>query len=298
LAQERAKQIVATQRRAEVRRRRMTIAGSLIAVVVVAIGVLVGVKFASNSNTPDATASRAPASAAVIQGVTTVPTGTYDTVGSGTINAMPNTISNQTPLVSNGKPLLLYVGAEYCPFCAAERWGMVAALSRFGTFSNLGQTHSSTTDTFPNTQTLSFHGSTYTSQYLEFQGVEETTNVQSGNSYTPLDTLTAAQNATLTKYNAAPYVPASAAGSIPFIDFGNLAISSGASFSPQLLAGKSADQIATALANPSDPIAKAVLGQANAFTNLICQMTKNQPSTVCSTTAAMAYQGKFSAASS
>ena len=40
-------------------------------------------------------------------------------------------------LTADGKPLVLYVGAEYCPYCAAERCAMVQALSRFGTFSNL-----------------------------------------------------------------------------------------------------------------------------------------------------------------
>jgi hypothetical protein len=34
---------------------------------------------------------------------------------------------------------MLYIGAEYCPYCAAERWPLVMALSKFGTFSNLPQ---------------------------------------------------------------------------------------------------------------------------------------------------------------
>ncbi len=39
------------------------------------------------------------------------------------------------------------MGAEYCPFCAAQRWAMVNAFSRFGTFTGLTTTHSSSTDT-------------------------------------------------------------------------------------------------------------------------------------------------------
>ena len=46
-------------------------------------------------------------------------------------------IQNSTELTLNNKPEILYIGAEYCPFCAAERWSMIIALSRFGTFSNL-----------------------------------------------------------------------------------------------------------------------------------------------------------------
>jgi hypothetical protein len=105
-----------------------------------------------------------------------------------------------------------------------------------------------------------------------------------------LDTPTAEQQQVLDKYNAAPFVPASDAGSIPFVDFGNRALVSGSSFSPQLLAGKTADQIAAALSDPSDPIAKAVDGTANAFTALLCQMTDGQPGNVCAAPAAGAYQ--------
>ncbi len=47
------------------------------------------------------------------------------------------------------KPQVAYIGAEYCPFCASERWPMVIALSRLGTFSGLGLTTSSATDVFP-----------------------------------------------------------------------------------------------------------------------------------------------------
>ncbi len=72
---------------------------------------------------------------------------------------------------------------------------------------------------------------------------------------------------------------------------------SGASYSPQLLAGKSADEIAAALSDPANPIAQAVDGTANAFTTLLCQLTNGQPGTVCTSTAATAYKGKLHAAS-
>src|SRR6202043_382420 len=52
---------------------------------------------------------------------------------------------------SDGKPEILYVGAEYCPYCAAQRWAVVTALSHFGTFSGLGTTTSSASDVDPNT---------------------------------------------------------------------------------------------------------------------------------------------------
>ena len=32
----------------------------------------------------------------------------------------------------SGKCLVFFMGAEFCPFCAAERWAIVGALDRFG----------------------------------------------------------------------------------------------------------------------------------------------------------------------
>ena len=88
---------------------------------------------------------------------------------------------------------MLYIGAEFCPICATQRWPMTVALSHFGTFSNLQQTHSAVSD--GNIPTLSYYGSTFTSPYLTFTPVETTTNQPSGNYYQTLETPTAAQNA-------------------------------------------------------------------------------------------------------
>src|SRR6201999_1919717 len=98
--------------------------------------------------------------------------------------------SGQSALTKDGKPSVVYIGAEYCPYCATERWAMVMALSRFGTFKNLGVSHSSGTDVYADTQTFTFHGSPFTSPYLVFDGVETQSNVAAGNSYATLDTPT------------------------------------------------------------------------------------------------------------
>lgn len=123
--------------------------------------------------------------------------------------------------------------------------------------------------------------------------METQTNVRQGNTYTPLDTPTAEQLKVLQTYDAPPYVPASSAGSIPFIDFGNKYVISGASISPTLLAGKTPEQVAAALSDPSSPIAQAVDGAANAFTAALCQLTGGQPSNVCTSPAVTAYQAKI-----
>jgi hypothetical protein len=297
-ALERARQAMAAQRRAEERRRRLLIAAAAVGAVVLVVGILIVVKLTGGSGGGSATpaASASPASSAVLSAVTSVPADTLDKVGTGKVAKLPSTLTGQPALTDGGKPLVVYLGAEYCPFCAAQRWAVVVALSRFGTFSNLGQTYSSSSDVYPNTPTLSFHGASYTSQYLAFQGVEMESNQRQGNGYAPLDTLTPQQQDLLKKYDAPPYVDANSAGAIPFIDFGNQAVISGASFDPQLLAGKTHQEIAAALSDPASPIAQAVDGTANAFTTLLCQLTKNQPANVCTSSAATAYQGKFHAA--
>jgi len=90
--------------------------------------------------------------------------------------------------------LLLYVGANFCSYCAAERWAIVSALSRFGTFSNLGLTSSTTDDTFPATPSFSFHGSSYTSRFITLQAVELSGNARDvTGSYPRLDSVTKTQ---------------------------------------------------------------------------------------------------------
>jgi hypothetical protein len=159
---------------------------------------------------------------------------------------------------------------------------MAVALSRFGTWSGLGQTSSSATDVYPSTPTLSFHGAKLTSSYVSFTGVETTTNQPlAGGGYQALDSLTSADAALVQKYNAAPYVPSGAAGSIPFIDIGGTYVSSGAAFTPQLLANKTQAQVAAALKDPKDPIAQAIGGSANVLTAAVCRVTGGQPAAVC-----------------
>jgi hypothetical protein len=181
---------------------------------------------------------------------------------------------------------MLYMGAEYCPYCAAERWSMIVALSRFGTFSGLSTIHSSTTDTPANIPTWTFHGSSYTSKYLTFTPVEMQTNVvdPSTGQYPVLEKPTAAQQALLTKYDAPPYVASADAGAIPFIYFGGKYLSVGATYDPTVLNGKSWDQIASALSDPNSAIAKAIGGSANHITAAICKMTGNQPASACTAT--------------
>ncbi len=279
----------AAARRAEQRRRILIASGSIFVVIVIVV-VFIVVKAATGSSPSSAakSASNGPTGAAlagVVTKVTSVPASTLNAVGDGggAVTNKPATIPGST-LTTDGKPEMLYMGAEYCPYCAAERWAMIVALSRFGTFSGLATVHSSSTDVYANTSTWTFVHATYTSKYLAFTPVEMQTNIPASTGYTTLQTPTSAENALLAKYDNAPYISSSDAGSIPFVDFGNKYMIVGASYSPQVLSGLSWSTIATDLSNPSSPVAKAVDGTANYITAAICKMTGNQPASACTPT--------------
>ena len=282
-----ARERVAAMRAAQAqaaRRRRVLLAGGSIGVVVLLLVALVVAKAAglgSGGSGSDSTTSAEPAaaSAAVVKAVTGVPANALDQVGAGDVQGVPRKV-DAPALTAGGKPKVLYVGAEYCPFCAAQRWPVVVALSRFGTWAGLGQTTSASDDVYPDTATLSFHGATYSSDYLSFTGVETSGRTKVNGQYATLDKLTAADQKTFETYDQPPYTTGSAGG-IPFIDFGGSFVSSGASFDPQLLAGMSHRQIAAALSDPTSPVAKAIDGSANVLTAALCEVTGQQPSAVC-----------------
>ncbi len=261
--------------------------GSVVLLVVIAALVIVKVTQSSSSSTPATGGSgNSAAPAAVVKSVTSIPASTFNAVGYQSGVGMPKA-AGTTPLKNAaGKPLMLYIGGEFCPYCAAERWPTVIALSRFGTFSNLGATHSSSSDVYPSTATFSFHGATYSSPYLALDASEIYSNIPSGNGYKPLDKPSPAQVAASQKYNPS--------GSIPFLSFGNLYAISGASYNPGVLKGMTMAQIATAIEDPTTDVSKNVLGTANGMTAALCKQTGGKPANVCSSpavTAAAAHLG-------
>jgi thiol-disulfide isomerase/thioredoxin len=222
------------------------------------------------------------AAAAIVTKVTTVPAATYDKIGFVAGVSAPAakafTHIGGTPVQVGGKPAVVYVGAEFCPYCAAERWGFVTALARFGTFKNLGETHSATGDVYPNTPTFSFHGSSYTSRYITLNAVEVATNQPQGNYYVLLDKPNALEQRLSAKYDPQ---------GIPFIYMGNYIIT-GPTYNPGILAGMTMGQVAAAMRDPSTTVSEAVLGTANNITAAICSETNGQPSAVCSSPGVMA----------
>ena len=214
-------------------------------------------------------ALQASATQQVVASITGVPASELDAIGTGSANNLIKRVSGGPLTGPNGHPEVFYLGAEYCPYCAFERWPMIIALSRFGTFSGLTTTSSSSTDIYPNTPTFTFHGATYTSQYLDFVSVET-----SDRDRNPLQSPTSAQQALVNQYDTT--------GSIPFVDFGNRYAFTGATYNdPGILDGMSWQAVADSLATPTSPQAKAILGSANLITAALCRLSSDQPPTVC-----------------
>ena len=190
-------------------------------------------------------------------------------VGTGGLRSPLMQVKPQVEVLKgpSGKPQIVYIGADYCPFCAAERWSVIVAMSRFGTFSNLHYTTSSSSDVYPDTSTFSFYKSSYTSQYIDFVGVEYQDRNQNS-----LQPLTSEQQALLDKYDAPPYVSQQSAGAIPFMTFGNQYLTSGAGYKPDVLTNQSQAQIAKALSDPKAASTQGIVGNANYLTAAVCQV--------------------------
>ncbi len=262
-----------------------------IVVVVIIIAVFVVVK-ATQRSSPSAASRLAPAT--VVRLVTRVAASAFEAAGapSGAANmtALPAQVE---ALTKNGTPQLLYVGAEYCPYCAAERWPLVIALTRFGAFSGLGATASAGADVYPNTATFSFHGSRYSSPYLAFTAVETETNQPSADGgYTALQALTAEQERILRTYDGPPYLTGTA-GAIPFGDLGGRFLIRGASYDPGLLQGLTMAQVAAAVADPTGRLGQALLASANRYTAALCQITHGRPGAVCGSPVVRAAAGQL-----
>jgi hypothetical protein len=270
------------------RRRNIILSAVAVAVVVIVVAVFVVIKATDNSSTTasskgvtgtgpsanltlaQAGVSELPASASK---VLTVPIAALAAASKGvTIPGLSggSTISKQPPLTANGKPEVLYIGAGFCPYCAAERWAIVAALAKFGTFTNLGSAASSGTDTNAYTPTFSFYRSTYTSPYITFTGVETTTQVQTQR----LESPTAAQDKLWKALDSGQ--------TIPFIDFGNKYRISGATYDSSSMSNTSFASVAAQVGNNTTTVGKGIDQAAGAMVKGICQMTGNQPGSVCS----------------
>lgn len=245
----------------------------IVVLVIAGIAVLVLAKTSQTDNTVGTSTKPTAAPASIVTDLAKVPLKTivsaHGTRFKGYAQFKDPVAENGTSLTKAGKPEVLYMGAEYCPYCGGERWALTVALSKFGTFSDLKVMQSSE----GKIPTLSFLTAKYTSKYVAFTPIE-----LADQNNKPLEKATDAQMKLLTAHG----------GSYPFISFGGKFIQSGASLDVQALVGKTQTEIAKSLSSPGavTSAASQVDGAAGAFVKTICSLTKGQPGDVCKSLAA------------
>ena len=187
----------AARKRAEARRRLLVPIAAVTAVLAIVVA-LVTVKLTAAPT--HLVASESPATAAVVRQVSAVPAAVLASVNPGeAITSLEPVKTSGPPLTIGGKPAVVFVSEESCPFCAAERWSVAVALSHFGTWSHLGTTTSPATDVYPNTATLSFRTAHYQSTELTLRTTE-----LADNAGRPLQAQTALDTRLIDAFDAPP----------------------------------------------------------------------------------------------
>lgn len=180
------------------------------------------------------------------------PTGAFNHVGA--------------PIYQGGKPELLFIGAQYCPHCAGQRWAIVKALNQFGTFSNV--TSSANDDgTIP---TFDLHDAAYSSRYVAFihKDLED-------RNHQPLESLSSDEQALFSQYDPS--------GGIPLVLVGGYALL-GDGYDLSVIQGKTFTAVQRALqrGDASNPLVPAINAEANSITAFICHGDGMRPHSACS----------------
>ena len=224
------------------------------AIAAVVIGLIVWSAYgASTAQAPTATAADE-----VVIGLTHLDRSASLGVGAGSVENPLKSTGEKVTRTAGGKTRVTYVGTEYCPFCAAQRWSLLVALSRFGTFSGVQLTQSSSSDIYPNTATFTFTHARFASTTVDFAPFE--TQDRDGK---PLQQASSDALASMASYDTG--------GSIPFTEIGGVDYAVGAGFAMDNLAGQSWQQILAQVQSYQSPIAQEVVGNANWLTAGMCR---------------------------
>jgi thiol-disulfide isomerase/thioredoxin len=239
-------------------------AWATLALVALAIAAAAVVFLARGGDSGEATA----ASGAAPSG--SAPAGT----GSTAADAALSQIRKQSgePLLDQGKPSVFFMGAEWCPYCASERWALVEATSRFGKWEGLGELRSRPGQgNYPSLPTYDLAGATYASDYISLRHKEVAT--VDGD---PLQKLGSFESGLVDEYDEA--------GSIPFLfaagPEGRYTVE--LAYSPSLLEGQSFAALRQGVAaGAQTPVVEAIGGEADAITALLCRLDGQRPASVC-----------------
>lgn len=239
-----------------------------VGLVIVVVVVLVVVAVTGGGGSSGGGAGVTPLQPAILTDITSVSPSQIATVAKENQLQHPPSEISAPALTADGKPRIVYLGAEYCPYCGGERWAMIMAFSKFGTFHNLKQLTSSASDDPTSIPSFSFVGSTYTSNYVVFDTTEE----QDVNR-NPLQTPSQADAELAARYGGS--------GGIPFVDIGGKWVISGASFDVTPMQHLSHETVAQAIKTGSTKYAADIQSTAGAIISRLCNLTDGKPGNVC-----------------
>jgi hypothetical protein len=261
---------------------RRYVALGLIILAIALLGTLVLVRDNSAPSSSSTVETFNAASSSLVS-MLDLPSSVYDTVG---VTSPTNPVTPLQPTdsaavwratVAGGPalPVVYFYGAEFAPYAGAQRWPLVLALSRFGTFSHLGLMQSSATTAFPDLSTFTFWEVGYSSKYVILQSVERYSSLNpTGARYLSLQMPDARQAAAVSQYSPGP-------DTFALTDVADKYVLSGSSYSPAVLDGLSQDQIAGYLGTPAAPLTQAVVTAANEISATICAVDGKKPGAVC-----------------
>ena len=257
-------------------RRHVRRAGTASTGVVVALALTLGMVQLTGMN-PRSPGRSVGQLASYFEASVNIPDSTLAAVGTPATIAVPAVVTPSPTSPSNRT--ISYVGAEYCPYCSLQRWSLLIALSKFGTFVNLSNAvYSSSTDVFPHLASWSFVGARYTSPYFTFDPTELTSSVPDGHGgYRPLEKMNPAQKASFDLYDGG--------GSLPFVDVGNHVTTVGSGASLSVLEGLTLAQIGTEIQDPHSRVAQAVDGEANYLIAAMCSQIHGSRPPICASPA-------------
>jgi hypothetical protein len=194
---------------------------------------------------------------------------------------LPERLPSAAPLLSSGgRPKVMFICAEYWSKCAAERWALVMALSKFGTFTTLKGTTSSAAGTSPEIPTFSFYGATYSSKYLALVTDELETNTDVGEGEYPLLQPPTTQEMTMMKaWDRAPYTTITL--SLPFAYVGGRFLLTTAQYDASALSQMSFQAAASIISSGTDPVSRHAEAAAGYLVADFCSLTREQPARVC-----------------
>ena len=168
-------------------------------------------------------------------------------------------VTNEPLKMKDNKTIVFFMGAGFCPFCAAERWAIIAALQNFGKWEGLIQTTSADHDEkYLNISTASFARAKYVSDHFVFIGRET-----SDRNFEPLQELDEHDYQILDVFNPDQI--------IPFLLIDGQFMQVGSGYSPSVLEGMDHAKIRGEIADPGSPVGKAMKTEIDNITALICK---------------------------